>query len=152
MTPGWTRTWTKDASRSFRGGQGTSFLGRGPEGETVFIKELQRQTNLQARKRFAREVGCYETLQHAGLPRLLDHNATDWRDRTIPLYLVLELIEGPTIGEYVRQRGPLPPDLAVELLTALVDIIEYCHSNDVVHRDLKPATLCCGNKRSWTQL
>ena len=107
----------------------------------VFIKELRQNEHPAARGRFAREVHAYETLQHPGLPRLIEHNANDWRDKRIALYLVLENVEGLSLADFIKQRGVATPDEALHFADRLSEIVEFCHNQEVVHRDLKPSNI-----------
>jgi serine/threonine protein kinase len=144
MPRGWSDRWKQvPGARRIRGGQGTSFVAQAHDGAPalVFVKVLNRQRDHRARGRFAREVGAYETLDVAGLPKLLEHNANEWRDASVPLYLVLEYIDGENIAEYVRRRGPLDIDTAVDCVSTLCEALSQCHDVDVVHRDLKPANV-----------
>ena len=59
-------------------------------------------------------------------------------------YLVSEFIEGPSLAEWLKQRGPenlLPFRAAVSLVSLLASGVECCHLNGVLHRDLKPANV-----------
>jgi len=137
----WTNRWTPLASSSLRGGQGESLLAQDAAGQRVFIKKLKHNDRVAARRRFAREVRVYDTLEHPQLPRLIESNADEWRDRKRNLYLVLEAIDGPTLAEQVRSRGPLSPTDATAFVSVVLQTLEYCHNNDVVHRDIKPANV-----------
>jgi serine/threonine-protein kinase len=130
---------------TFSGGQGRAYAAEAPDGTGVFVKMLNRQNDRRARARFAREAAAYETLEHPGLPAVISHNADRWRDSGTTLYLALELIEGPTLGQVVRQTR-LDLTAAVGLTIELLQIIDFCHANDVVHRDLKPANIVMGEK------
>jgi serine/threonine-protein kinase len=55
-------------------------------------------------------------------------------------FLVLELVEGPTLAERIAQ-GPLPPDEALAAATQIAEALEYAHAKNIVHRDLKPANI-----------
>ena len=104
MPTGWERSWRRVPSSRFAGGQGESFLATsiGDPDSTVFVKTLRHQTNMRARKRFLREAAAYETLEPVGIPRLIDHNADNWRDPRTPLYLILDYVPGPTLAAMVR--------------------------------------------------
>jgi serine/threonine-protein kinase len=142
-SPPWERGWRRSAGHARRGGQGTGFAAESTDGsgQRAFIKTLRRPRDIEARKRFRREVAAYETLTHDGIPRLLDHNSGDWGNTVVPLFLALELIRGSTLSEWVAANGALPFDTALVFGLSLADILAYCHSEDVLHRDLKPANV-----------
>jgi len=102
-----------------------------------FLKILKSQRDPVRRKRMYREVAAYRTLDHWGVPRLEDTNAEMWDLMDYELYLVAELIEGPTLQKLISDQGPLESRAAVKLILGLLEIIEHCHANDVLHRDIK---------------
>ncbi|HKD08831.1 MAG TPA: protein kinase [Bryobacteraceae bacterium] len=81
--------------------------------------------------RFAREARTIAALNHPNICTLYD---------TGPDYLVMELIEGPTLADRIR-RGPLPFDEAMRIARQMADAIEAAHESGIVHRDLKPANI-----------
>ena len=85
-----------------------------------------------------REVSTYRTLNHPRIPKLLETNVECYEDMEYKLYLVTELVEGQTLERVVEDNGPLTADVGIQLVIQLLDIVDYCHGNDTVHRDIKP--------------
>ncbi len=56
-------------------------------------------------------------------------------------YLVMELINGPTVEELLRQEGVLSIKRAVEILLPVAEVLAFAHSEGVIHRDVKPANV-----------
>jgi hypothetical protein len=56
-------------------------------------------------------------------------------------FIVMEYVEGCTLAEVLRQRGPLPPREAIDLLLQACDAIAEAHGLGIVHRDIKPSNL-----------
>src|SRR5262249_41249459 len=56
-------------------------------------------------------------------------------------FLVMEYVDGPSLQDLVREQGPLPVDLACELMRQAATALQYAHEKGVVHRDIKPANL-----------
>ena len=50
----------------------------------------------------------------------------------------MELVDGRTLKDLVRERGPLPPDVAVAVIEQILRALGYAHKRGIVHRDVKP--------------
>ena len=61
------------------------------------------------------------------------------------VYLVFELIDGPTLSERLRDQGPLPLQECTALLKPLADALDFAHGKGVLHRDLKPSNIMFEN-------
>jgi len=87
-------------------------------------------------ERFGREADIGRTLHHPNVIRIFERGVVDG----VP-YFTMELLEGGTLHELLRQRGRLPTREAVELLAQVGEALDYAHSKGVVHRDLKPSNI-----------
>ena len=56
-------------------------------------------------------------------------------------YLVLEIVEGETLKDRIRQRGRLPAGEALEICRQVAEGLEAAHEKGIIHRDLKPANV-----------
>ncbi|MBQ0932686.1 serine/threonine protein kinase [Ideonella sp. 4Y16] len=85
--------------------------------------------------RFARERHALARLNHPAIARLLDAGEAQGQ-----VYLVLELVPGRTLSDWVRQHRP---SLAqrVALLGRIAEAVEAAHAQLIVHRDLKPGNV-----------
>jgi eukaryotic-like serine/threonine-protein kinase len=81
--------------------------------------------------RFEREARAIAALNHPNICTLYDVG---------PNYLVMEIVEGPTLAERI-QRGPIPLDEALGMARQIADALEAAHEKGIVHRDLKPANI-----------
>src|SRR6267378_630971 len=54
------------------------------------------------------------------------------------VYFVMSYVEGETLGERLRTRGPLPPADATRVLREVAWALAYAHGRGIVHRDIKP--------------
>jgi serine/threonine protein kinase len=102
-----------------------------------FLKILRAQNDSVRRGRMFKEVAAYKTISHKGVPLLIDSNADHYADTAYKLYLVTEYIEGSTLEQRVGSAH-LDFQEAVELVSAILDIVEPCHVAGVIHRDIKP--------------
>jgi len=78
--------------------------------------------------RFEREALAIAALNHPNICTLHDVGSN---------YLVMELVEGPTLAERIAQ-GPIPVEEAIPLALQLAAAIEAAHERGIIHRDLKP--------------
>jgi len=88
--------------------------------------------NPELRERFEREARAISQLSHPHICVLYDIGKQEGAD-----YLVLEYLEGETLGMRVR-RGPLPTDQVLKYGAQMADALDKAHQHGVVHRDLKP--------------
>ncbi len=88
------------------------------------------------RERMRREVMITGRLAHPNLVTV--HDAGIDRGE---IYIVLELIEGPSLRDLLQQRSRLPPEEAILLTLQILDALEHIHGQGIVHRDLKPANI-----------
>ncbi|MDP9140547.1 MAG: DUF3322 domain-containing protein [Pseudomonadota bacterium] len=123
-----------------RGGQALAYVvarKANPAAGSFFLKMFDG-AGTERRARMFREVTCYRTLSHPGIPKLIESNAAEYEDRTAQLYLVTELVAGKNLGQYDVQNRLLSAADAVNIFGQLLDIVEYTHAQEVVHRDIKP--------------
>ncbi|MFI6483198.1 serine/threonine-protein kinase [Nonomuraea sp. NPDC050663] len=123
-----------------RGGQGSVYLARAPEGGQVAVKLLHaRVGDGEAHRRYVREADAARRVAPFSTARVIDVGVA--ADRP---YLVSEYIPGPSLEMLVRGEGPRAGSglerLAVATLTALAAI----HRAGIVHRDFKPSNVIMG--------
>jgi serine/threonine protein kinase len=90
----------------------------------------------RAQKLFLREMQAVARLTHPNLVTAYDANQLDDR-----YYLVMEYVDGPSMHQLVRERGPLPIGLACELVRQTAVGLQYAADMGMVHRDIKPSNL-----------
>lgn len=119
-----------------RGGMGIVFLARDVAlDRNVAIKLLPPQlaANSTHRQRFLREARLAAGLSHPNIvPIHLVEEAGDL------VFFVMGYIDGETLGEHVRRRGPLPVDAVMRIVQQVAWALGHAHSRGVVHRDVKP--------------
>ncbi|MBO0680539.1 serine/threonine protein kinase [Mycolicibacterium sp. S2-37] len=83
--------------------------------------------------RFQREARAVARLKDPGLVSVYDQGI----DGRHP-FLVMELVEGGTLRELLRERGPMPPHAAAAVLAPVLSGLAVAHRGGLVHRDVKP--------------
>src|SRR5213593_1948744 len=122
-----------------RGGMGVVYLAREVRlDRPVAIKLLPpaRARDAKLRDRFLREARTAAKLSH---PNIIPIFAVDDVEEFV--FFAMALVEGETLTERVRQRGPLPPSEAARVVREVAWALAYAHSQGVVHRDVKPANI-----------
>jgi eukaryotic-like serine/threonine-protein kinase len=105
----------------------------------VAVKVLREgTTDASDRERFTREARTLAGLSHQGLVMLLDVGTAGDRP-----FLVMELVEGPTLASLVG-AGPADPDVVAQAGAQVAEALAYAHGAGVVHRDVKPANVLLG--------
>jgi serine/threonine-protein kinase len=94
------------------------------------VEEQQRRTEYEALRQ----------LQHRNIVRLFDADAGQGNG-----YLVMELIEGDTVTQLVREDGPMPLEIACEVIRQAALALSHMHDRGLVHRDIKPSNVMLGD-------
>ena len=119
-----------------RGGMGVVYLARDVAlDRSVAIKLLPPVFAAQPtfRERFLREARTAARLAH---PHIVPIHAVAERDGFV--YFVMGYVPGRTLGQRVRDEGPLRPEHAARVLREVAWALGYAHAQGVVHRDVKP--------------
>ena len=82
-------------------------------------------------ERFQHEAKTVASLNHSNICHLYDVG---------PDYLVMELVEGDTLAERLRE-GAIPLQEAIEIARQIADALEAAHEKGITHRDLKPGNV-----------
>ncbi|MFS1304001.1 protein kinase domain-containing protein [Streptosporangium longisporum] len=124
-----------------KGGQGKVYLALTPQGQKVAIKVLHEHVGSDrvVRERFLREVEATRRVATFSTARVLDVNITE--DQA---YVVSEYVEGVSLEQLVRDRGPRDEDGLTRLALATAGALAAIHRAGIVHRDFKPANVLIG--------
>lgn len=97
--------------------------------------ELRADEALRAR--FRREARTMAFLSHPNVVRVYDLYDGDDDGP----WAVLELVQGPSLKEVIREDGPLTPERAGNVLTQVAEALDHLHRRGLVHLDVKPQNL-----------
>ncbi len=122
-----------------KGGMGHVYMARHRKmGRIVCLKVLRSsgRKSPEVVERFRREIRTLSSLKHPNF--VVAHDASEAGGIQ---FLVMEYIEGHDLSRQVRDDGPLPVDLALDLMQQVAEGLQYAHEQGVVHRDVKPHNL-----------
>ncbi|OIJ94524.1 serine/threonine-protein kinase [Streptomyces monashensis] len=111
-------------------------------GREVAVKELRTYTDAagpelsELRLRMQREARAAARVRHHGVVAVHDVAEVDGR----PL-IVMELVEGPSLDDVLRERGTLDPYEVARIGAAVTDALAAAHRVGVLHRDVKPGNI-----------
>lgn len=118
-----------------KGGQADVWVGdHATLGIQVAVKFLRRAHNETLRQRFSREAQLAARMDHPHAVRVFDHGHTS--DGTP--FIVMELVDGESLAHRIRRAGALPPDVVVEVVDQVAQVLAAAHRMNIVHRDVKP--------------
>lgn len=102
-------------------------------GRLVALKTLKTGTAPLDVARFEREAETARRLDHPGLVKVLESGVAEGAP-----FIAFELVPGKTLDARVREEGPLPERLALEVTLALARAVSHAHERGVLHRDVSP--------------
>ncbi|WP_438024077.1 protein kinase domain-containing protein [Sorangium sp. So ce233] len=104
----------------------------------VAIKVLhEEQFEAHAAERLLREARATARLGHPAIVRVFDFGETDSGEP----FLVMELLEGTSLSNWLEANGPMPAGQAVQMLLPVACALAAAHAQSIVHRDIKPANI-----------
>lgn len=120
------------------GGMGKVLKGYTPDGIPVAIKEILPEfaTDMEYRNRIDSEVRFLRKLQSDNVVKIYDYFPLDDN-----LYIVMEMVEGQDIEQYVESKGPVSVHDAARFMVKILQTLQYIHEQGIIHRDIKPSNI-----------
>jgi eukaryotic-like serine/threonine-protein kinase len=113
-------------------------------GRSVAVKQLRTDLAVDPtfQARFRREAQSAAGLNHPTIVAVYDtgEEIDPLSGVSVP-YIVMELVEGPTLRDVLREGRKLLPERALELTQGVLEALSYSHKAGIVHRDIKPANV-----------
>ncbi len=126
-----------------RGAMGLVYVGRDPKiGRTVAIKTMALSQEFgseqfeEVRQRFFREAETAGRLNHPNIVTIYDVG----EDQDLA-YIAMDYLKGENLLSYCKADNLLPVEQVFDIIIQVAEALEYAHSNNVVHRDVKPANI-----------
>lgn len=104
--------------------------------DAVKIMRDETAQNEEFRKRFRAESQAVAMLSHPNIVSVYDVSHSDDVE-----YIVMELIDGITLKEYLRQKGAIAPSEALDFTMQIAKALEHAHGKGIIHRDIKPQNI-----------
>ena len=107
-------------------------------GRPVALKVMMTdlEGDKETRERFNREANVAGKMVHRNIINVYEAGEEDGR-----LYMVMELLEGETLNDYMKRVGNLPLEHALDLMMQVCEGLAIAHAHAIVHRDIKPGNL-----------
>jgi eukaryotic-like serine/threonine-protein kinase len=101
----------------------------------VAVKTLPAEFagDLERLARFQREARMLAALNHPNIAAIYGLEESEGDS-----FLVLELVEGETLAEWLQRKGPLPWSEALSVASQMAEGLEAAHAKGITHRDIKP--------------
>jgi serine/threonine protein kinase len=127
-----------------RGSMGVVYKAKDPEIERIVaIKTLKSvylgddSSGNEALQRFKQESRSAGKLHHPNIVTIFEAGRQD--DGTP--FIVMEYVEGVSLGDIITKRGAVNPSEAFHYLAQIASAVDYAHSHGIIHRDLKPSNI-----------
>jgi hypothetical protein len=90
----------------------------------------------EVRARFLREARSAGRLNHPNIVTIFDVGQEGGA-----AYIAMELLEGPSLHQMLKERRPIPFHSAADIIAQVADALHHAHQYSIVHRDVKPANV-----------
>lgn len=134
-----------------RGGMGVVYTGiHETTGRRLAIKFIHPEASMDksAVSRFENEARIAAMVRHRNIRTILDVGSTPDGVH----YIVMEYLDGESLGEYIDREGALPVSEALAITSQILDSLKAVHAKKIVHRDLKPDNVFLASETGGTRI
>lgn len=104
--------------------------------DAVKIMRDETAANTELRRRFRAESQAVAMLSHSNIVSVYDVSHSDDVE-----YIVMELIDGITLKQYLQKKSVLDPSEVLDFTIQTAKALEHAHSKGIIHRDIKPQNI-----------
>ncbi len=87
-------------------------------------------------ERFHQEAEVIAHLEHFHILPMYDYGQYEGRP-----FIIMRFMEGGTLDDMINEKGPLPYDDIIRIISQVAQALDYAHKRDVIHRDIKPSNV-----------
>lgn len=102
----------------------------------VKILKDEFKNNEEIVRRFKKEATAIANLSNPNVVNVLDVGTQDDIN-----YIVMEYVEGKTLKDIIKEKGPLPYEVAISIGIKVAKALECAHRSGIIHRDVKPQNI-----------
>jgi serine/threonine protein kinase len=117
------------------------------EGKYYAVKELEKRRYVKdgvLDRKLSNEMEIMKTIKH---PHIVEY--VEYHDVQDYLYIVMEFIPFGDLQHHLK-RGPLREDIAILVARQTLQALDYLHSNNITHRDIKPDNILIASEDPFT--
>jgi serine/threonine-protein kinase len=113
-----------------------------PRQDALKILPTHVSSDQDYRQRFIREADLAAKLWHPNIVRVNDRGESNGQ-----LWIAMDFVDGTDAARLLRDRYPvgMPADEVATIIAAIASALDYAHSHDLLHRDVKPANILLAN-------
>ncbi len=100
------------------------------------MMDMQLAADQNFLKRFQSEAKALAKLQNPGIVAIFALRETE-----MGLCIVMEYVEGQTLADVIRERGPVPLGETISLFKQILSALDHAHRAGIIHRDIKPSNV-----------
>ena len=104
-------------------------------GRQAALKVVTNSVEIELRDRLLREAEANARLQHPAIATFYESSEADGQS-----FIAMEYVRGLTLRD-VLAGGPLAPDRAIAIASALLEALNHAHTAGIIHRDIKPENI-----------